>query len=107
MKQNEERGIGRLSAFALAIGMMSATSAVVAQEATVAAPPAVDTTTPVEPEPAATDSKSVKLDKVQVTGSRIKSPNLTSSSPITTVNSAEIKFQGTTRVEDLLNSLPQ
>ncbi|MDO9451264.1 MAG: hypothetical protein Q7J29_00220, partial [Stagnimonas sp.] len=48
----------------------------------------------------------VELKKIAITGSRIKSPNLTSSSPITTVNSAEIKFQGTTRVEDLLNSLP-
>ncbi len=107
MKQNAERGIGRLSAFTLAIGMMSAASAVIAQEATVATPPAVDTTAPAETEATPVDSKSVKLDKVQVTGSRIKSPNLTSSSPITTVNSAEIKFQGTTRVEDLLNSLPQ
>jgi len=50
---------------------------------------------------------SVELKKISVTGSRIKSPNLTSSSPITTVGAAEVKAQGTTRVEDLLNSLPQ
>jgi len=49
----------------------------------------------------------VELKKISVTGSRIKSPNLSSSSPITTVGSAEVKAQGTTRTEDLLNSLPQ
>jgi outer membrane receptor protein involved in Fe transport len=44
---------------------------------------------------------------IVVTGSRIPQPNLESASPITVVNSAEIKQTGTTRVEDLLNSLPQ
>lgn len=44
---------------------------------------------------------------VVVTGSRIPQPNLSSASPITVVNSAEIKQTGTTRVEDLINSLPQ
>lgn len=60
--------------------------------------------------PTATQEKSiatVELKRIAVTGSRIKSPNLTSSSPITTVGAAEVKAQGTTRVEDLLNSLPQ
>ncbi|WP_256325867.1 TonB-dependent receptor domain-containing protein [Sphingomonas sp. YR710] len=42
-----------------------------------------------------------------VTGSRIPQPNLTSASPITVVSTAEIKQQGTTRVEDLINNLPQ
>ncbi|HEV2748605.1 MAG TPA: TonB-dependent receptor [Allosphingosinicella sp.] len=42
-----------------------------------------------------------------VTGSRIPQPNLTAVSPVTVVNSAEIKLQGTTRTEDLINSLPQ
>lgn len=42
-----------------------------------------------------------------VTGTRINNPNLTSVSPVTVVNAAEVKTQGTTRVEDLLNSLPQ
>lgn len=44
---------------------------------------------------------------VIVTGSRIRSPNLESASPITVVNSQEFKLTGTTRTEDLLNSLPQ
>ena len=45
--------------------------------------------------------------EVVVTGSRISNPNLTSTSPLTIVSAAEVKLQGTTRVEDLVNSLPQ
>src|SRR5512139_1383080 len=45
--------------------------------------------------------------EIIVTGSRIPQPNLTSSAPVTVVSSQDIKLQGTTRVEDLLNSLPQ
>ncbi len=44
---------------------------------------------------------------IVVTGSRITNPNLTSASPITVVNAAEIKLQGATRIEDVLNTLPQ
>jgi outer membrane receptor protein involved in Fe transport len=42
-----------------------------------------------------------------VTGSRITSPNIEAISPITAVTAQEIRDTGTTRVEDLLNSLPQ
>jgi outer membrane receptor protein involved in Fe transport len=45
--------------------------------------------------------------EVVVTGTRIPSPNLESVSPVTAVTAAEIKAQGVTRVEDLINSLPQ
>ena len=44
---------------------------------------------------------------IVVTGSRIASANLTSISPLTVVSNQELKMQGTTRVEDLINSLPQ
>ncbi len=44
---------------------------------------------------------------IVVTGSRIPAPNLTAVSPVTVVNSQEIRLQGTTRTEDLINSLPQ
>lgn len=44
---------------------------------------------------------------IVVTGSRISNPNLTSPSPLTVIGSQEVKLQGTTRVEDLVNSLPQ
>ena len=47
------------------------------------------------------------VQEVVVTGSRIPQPNLTSISPITAVSAAEVKLEGTTRVEDLLNNLPQ
>src|SRR5688500_4603154 len=46
-------------------------------------------------------------DVILVTGSRIPQPNLTSTSPVTVVNSQEVKLTGTTRTEDLINSLPQ
>jgi outer membrane receptor protein involved in Fe transport len=45
--------------------------------------------------------------EIVVTGSRIPQPNLTSASPITAVSAQDLKLTGTTRVEDLLNSLPQ
>jgi outer membrane receptor protein involved in Fe transport len=45
--------------------------------------------------------------EIIVTGSRIPQPNLETASPVTTVTSQEVKLQGTTRTEDLINSLPQ
>jgi|HubBroStandDraft_6_1064221.scaffolds.fasta_scaffold35506_1 iron complex outermembrane receptor protein len=47
------------------------------------------------------------ITEVVITGSRIATPSLESVSPITAVSAEEIKDQGVTRVEDLLNSLPQ
>jgi len=44
---------------------------------------------------------------IVITGSRLASPNLESASPVTVVSAEEIKQTGTTRVEDLVNSLPQ
>ncbi|HEX8666952.1 MAG TPA: TonB-dependent receptor [Allosphingosinicella sp.] len=44
---------------------------------------------------------------IVITGSRIPQPNLTSVSPVTVVNSQDIKLQGVTRTEDIINSLPQ
>ena len=49
----------------------------------------------------------VELEEITVTGSRIPSQNLISASPVTTVSSEEIAFQGVTRIEDMLNRLPQ
>jgi len=46
-------------------------------------------------------------DDIVVTGSRIRQPNLTAVSPVTVVNSQEVTLTGTTRAEDLINSLPQ
>ena len=51
---------------------------------------------------------SVELEEITVTGSRIAlDANLVTSSPVTTVNSDEIAISGVTRVDDLLNRLPQ
>ncbi|WP_373007781.1 TonB-dependent receptor domain-containing protein [Hyphomonas sp.] len=44
---------------------------------------------------------------VYVTGSRIASPNLVTTSPVTSVSAADIKLQGVTKVEDLITQLPQ
>lgn len=47
------------------------------------------------------------LQEVVVTGSRIAQPNMTSVSPIQMVSSQEIQLQGTTDIQNLLNTLPQ
>ncbi|MEO7205298.1 MAG: TonB-dependent receptor [Steroidobacteraceae bacterium] len=47
------------------------------------------------------------LQEVVVTGSRISVPNQVSISPVTFVSSVDIAASGVTRVEDLLNELPQ
>jgi len=47
------------------------------------------------------------VEEIVVTGTRIKRRNLVSTSPVTQVDSEELLFQGVTRVEDLLNDLPQ
>jgi iron complex outermembrane recepter protein len=52
-------------------------------------------------------AKAPVIEEVVVTGSRITSPNIEAISPVTAVTAQEIKDTGVTRVEDLLNSLPQ
>lgn len=47
------------------------------------------------------------LEEVIVTGSRIRQPNLTSTSPIQVVTAEEIKQSGRKDITDLLNQLPQ
>ena len=52
-------------------------------------------------------AKPAEIETVTVTGSRIPQPQLESVSPVTTINAEQIKQTGVTRVEDLLNTLPQ
>jgi iron complex outermembrane receptor protein len=52
-------------------------------------------------------SDTTNVQEFVVTGSRIPQPNLTSISPVTAVSSQELKISGTSRVEDLINQLPQ
>jgi outer membrane receptor protein involved in Fe transport len=47
------------------------------------------------------------MDEVVVTGSRIVSPNLQSISPVTAIGAEELNIAGKTRIEDVLNQLPQ
>ncbi len=45
--------------------------------------------------------------EITVTGTRIQQPGLISTSPVTTVDSGEIRLQGATNIENVLNRLPQ
>ena len=47
------------------------------------------------------------VEKISITGSRIKSQNYESASPVSITSDVEIKLSGFTRIEDLLNTLPQ
>jgi iron complex outermembrane receptor protein len=55
----------------------------------------------------ATADSGAAVQELVVTGSRIPSKNLTSVSPITTVDNRDIKLEGAVNVEDFLNNLPQ
>jgi iron complex outermembrane recepter protein len=48
-----------------------------------------------------------QLGEIVVTGSRIRQANLESSTPVTQVTAADVVTQGVTRIEDLVNQLPQ
>lgn len=52
-------------------------------------------------------AQDAEIEQIVVTGSRIKMANLEGTSPVTQVTSADIQTQGVTRVEDLINQLPQ
>src|SRR4029078_4404948 len=69
----------------------------------VGATPAVLTSPAFAQEQDASDS----MDEVVVTGSRIVSTNLQSISPVTAIGAEELDQAGKTRIEDVLNQLPQ
>lgn len=54
-----------------------------------------------------TEDSTARQQTVYVTGTRIQSPNLTTTSPVSSVSAQDIKLQGVTRVEDLVTQLPQ
>lgn len=56
---------------------------------------------------AAPGADAVTLDNVVVTGSRIRSKNLMSSTPVTGISQENLRIAGTLAVEDYLNTLPQ
>src|SRR6202051_2994132 len=53
------------------------------------------------------ESDDASLEELVVVGSRLATTNAATISPVVTVDSEEFAHQGTTRAEDLLNSLPQ
>lgn len=94
MKQQAESELGRVSAFALAITMMGMASTVVAQEAATLPP--------------AADAKAVKLEKIEVTGSRIKrGVDAEGASPIVVITRAQIDREGYNSVTEVLENLSQ
>jgi len=94
----------RLLTTTLLVGASMAASPAFAQTTTpdTAAGTQPDTTAA----PATTAAPPASQDIV-ITGTRIPQPNLTSASPVTVLSSQEVKLSGTTRTEDLINSLPQ
>ncbi len=57
--------------------------------------------------PAYAADQPTTVEDVVVTGSRIPQPNLTQTSPVNTIGATDVKLAGTTRVEDVVNQLPQ
>ena len=99
---------------AVLTGGTLATSFVVAhaQDSSSNATPAANQATATQaqaatPAPAAQATTSAPLTEVVVTGSRIANPNATALSPVTSVGALDFQQTGVTRVEDLLNQLPQ
>jgi len=114
MKMNADAMMRLAVRVAFVAGFGSAAMPVAAQDATVAAPPGevpptskVEPAAPVSEAAAPVDGSAVNLDKVVITGTRIKQANLTASSQLTLVGEKEFKASGTVNVESLLNSLPQ
>ena len=58
-----------------------------------------------QPAPAAPPVQ--KIEKIEVTGSRIPSLNLESESPVSVISAQDIAFTGITSTIDILNQLPQ
>lgn len=88
------RGALRLTASVLAATTAQAWSAPVLAQAT--------------PDPATTAASSADTtDAIVVTGSRIAIPNASSVSPVSSISGADLQARGVTRIEDLINTLPQ
>jgi outer membrane receptor protein involved in Fe transport len=52
-------------------------------------------------------TKSSPGNEILVTGTRLRQPNLQSKSPVASIADQEIKLEGATNIEDVLNRLPQ
>jgi outer membrane receptor protein involved in Fe transport len=58
------------------------------------------------PQTAQAQAATAATTTIEITGSRIRDPNAESPAPVTQVTAQELKFEGTTNVENLLNNLP-
>ncbi|KPV95558.1 Vitamin B12 transporter BtuB precursor [Pseudoalteromonas sp. P1-9] len=56
---------------------------------------------------AAEEQAAEQVERIEVTGSRIKRTDMEGASPVTVMTAEEIKLSGYSRVEDILNQLPQ
>lgn len=99
----------RLLGTTLLVGASMLATPAFAQDAPVD-PAAQPPSGPVEAQPApaesATGAPVEETKDIVVTGTRIPQANLESAAPVTVVSNQDFKLQGTSRVEDLLNSLP-
>jgi iron complex outermembrane recepter protein len=58
-------------------------------------------------EPAGSNASPDAMEVITITGTHINRPDVESTSPTTVVSSDEIKYQGTTSIENVLNRMPQ
>lgn len=52
-------------------------------------------------------AQAAPVETIQVTGTRIRAPNVEAAAPVVSVSAEEVKLEGTVNVEKLLNNLPQ
>ena len=98
------RYLSNLLATTIFCGAISVAAPAWAQDEDQDQPPQTGPVEAAQPEDVTGDADD---ETIYVTGSRIPQPNLTATSPVTVVNSQEVRITGTTRAEDLINSLPQ
>src|SRR6202046_2053017 len=79
--------------------------AVWALVASLAVAPSFAQTTPQSAQ--AETAQAAPVESIQVTGTRIRAPNVVAVAPVVSVTDEEVKLEGTTNVETLLNNLPQ
>jgi outer membrane receptor protein involved in Fe transport len=103
--RHPSRGFSRAFSSNLRATTPLALASLIALTAGVAQPAFAQQATPADTASAASETSSAP--DVVVTGSRIRSPNATSVSPIATIGGPEILQRGATRIEDLINTLPQ
>lgn len=97
MKKTNKKRVKRSLALGT-VGPGSFAAAMLAAQSSYAQAPAAPATAAQNPE---------KVEKIEVTGSRIPTLNLESTSPVTVIDAQAIKVDGVRSVENLLNNLPQ